>query len=299
MDGRLQVIAFVNFALNNTPTMPDQKAVQILFDMYWSPSGWKSERDRSISAEDFEYAKSQGVMFDPFTTSHQDVLERLLRAVISLTPHEVGDAFLASLSCRRLDWRSALGSYAVFRHMPLHDAAGTTQCEICGLYPDGADEDLNVLNFERLKWGGIRHGYPIYALLDLELFLAGPRPSPTPDDVVLFESLIASLRAAPADATSGTLNKVLPKALKANKAERDVMIGMLGFIGVLATVEHPGFACKFVRADSRSLPQRRFVDMAYPACWWRKPDGVRVEMLEQYFGHRITELPAPSRLEIT
>jgi hypothetical protein len=267
--------------------MPDKKAVQILFDMYWSPSGWKPKQTRSISAADFEYAKSQGVMFDPVTTSHQDVVERLLRGISGLTPPEVGDAFLASLSCRRLDWRSVLGSYAVFRHMPPHEETGTIRCEICGLYLDDAANDLNVLNFERLKWGGVRHMSPDYALLDIELFLAMPRPIPTLEDFVLFNSLIASLSAAPADATSATLNKALPKALGANKAERDVMIGMLGFVDVLATKEHQGFAREFVKADLRSLPQRRFVDMAYPACWWRKQDGVQFEPLKEYFGHRI------------
>jgi hypothetical protein len=267
--------------------MPDKRAVQILFNMFWSPSGWRPEQEQSVSAAEFEYAKSQGVMFDPSATSHQDVVERLLRAVNSLTPQEVGDAFLASLSSRRLDWRSLLGSYTVFRHMPSHDATGAIRCDICGLYLNGSANDLNVLNFERLKWGGVRHGYPVYALLDIDIFRAMPRPVPTQEDLVIFKSIIASISAAPANARSATLNTNFPRELRANKAERDVMIGMFGFLGVLATEEHPGFARKFVRADSRKLPGRRFVDMAYPACWWHKQDGVRFEPLKEYFGHRI------------
>jgi hypothetical protein len=144
-----------------------------------------------------------------------------------------------------------------------------------------------VLNFERLKWGGVRHLSPDYALLDMDLFLAMPRPLPEPPDLALFKSLIEFLAAAPADATAATLHKAFPKELKANKAERDVIVGMLGFIGALATAEHPGFARKFIRTNLRHSPPRRFVDMAYPACWWGKQDGVRMEALQEYFGHRI------------
>jgi hypothetical protein len=39
---------------------------------------------------------------------------------VLLSPAEVGEAFLASLTSRRLDLRSALGSYAVARLLPEH-----------------------------------------------------------------------------------------------------------------------------------------------------------------------------------
>ena len=66
---------------------------------------------------------------------------------------------------RRVEIRSALGSFAVLQHFPMHAAPGQREaCPVCGDYNRPADEeDLNVLNFERFKWGGVRHDqqYPL------------------------------------------------------------------------------------------------------------------------------------------
>jgi hypothetical protein len=261
--------------------------LRILFDRYWKPSGWKPDGERSLSPDDFAYAKSCGLMFDPFRMPHNLALDRLRNAVNQLTAAEVGDAFLASLSTRRLDWRSALGSYAVFRHMPLHAESGKVSCDTCGLYLKADSEDLNVLNFERLKWGGVRHTYPVYAMLDLELFLAGPRPCPAEEDIALFADLLRVIATASHDTTSASLHKHFPKDLKANKPERDVIVNILGFVGALGTESHQGYSAKFVPVLDRELPDRRFVDLEYPACWWRGSDGLRREGLRAFFGHRL------------
>lgn len=280
------------FQVNNAPEdpvskAPDKRALRILFERYWKHSGWKPDSERSLSPDDFAYAKSRGLMFDPVRMSHNLALDRLRNVVNQLTAAEVGDAFLASLTTRRLDWRSALGSYAVFRHLPLHAESGKVSCDMCGLYLKADSEDLNVLNFERLKWGGVRHTYPVYAMLDLELFIAGPRPRPTEEDLALFDDLLHVIVTAPHDTTAASLHKLFPKGLKGNKPERDVMVGILGFVGALGTASHQGFAEKFIPARDRELPDRRFVDMAYPACWWRGSDGLCRESLRAFFGHRL------------
>ncbi len=110
-------------------------------------------------------------MFDPMEVSHDVVIERLRSVVAKLSPHVMADAFVASLSSRRLEWRSAFSSYAVFQNLQSHSALGEqSRCNCCGLYLSSKKEDLSVLNFERLKWGGVRHLYPTYAMIDLELF---------------------------------------------------------------------------------------------------------------------------------
>jgi hypothetical protein len=262
----------------------DKRAVSILFDTYWSPAGWKAERERKTPKADLEYAKKQRVMFDPMPLDHTAIVSRLMSAVARITPQRVGDAFLASLSSRRLDWRSALGSYSVFNHLPMHQSMHSKRCAFCGLHLNGA-EDLNVLNFERLKWGGVRHDYPTYALLDLELLLKESPPKPTPADVSLFDALIAAIDEEPSSTTSGALQKAFPAGLKSNKQERDTIVAVFGFCGALGTTDHPGFEEYFVPADSRPLPSRHFVDMAYPACWWRREEGFNRAALKPYFGH--------------
>ena len=264
----------------------DQRALKILFDTYWSPAGWKPDRDRRISSDDFRYAKSKGVMFDMARIDHDETLVRLRRAVAKLNRRRVADAFLASLSSRRLDLRSALGSFAVFEHLPVHAPAGGTQCATCGLYWRSSEAvDLNVFNFERHKWAGVRHDQPLYAALDLELFLAEPATHPSSEDIRIFREMIAALETAAPTVTAGTLHKCFTGVLKGNKAERDVVVAILGFCGVLETQDHPGFSRSFIPYQERTLPNRRFVDMAYPACWWHREAGLRAEALHDYFGH--------------
>lgn len=265
----------------------DKRALKILFDTYWSASGWVRGEPR-LSAEDFAYAKSQRVMFDPIRPTHGEAVAHLQGAHSRVDLRQVADGFLASLSTRRVEWRSALGSYATSRWMPTHAATpGERQCRVCGLYDDEhvKEHDLNVLNFERLKWGGVRHADVIYATLDLTLFSEMPPPAPTAQDVNIFRDLIAVLTSVPPSVTSAQLHKHFPATLKANKGERDQLVAVLGLCGVLGTSEHPGFWERFVPVHQRVLPDRHYVDMAYPACWWRGSDGLNEDRLQAVFGH--------------
>ena len=273
---------------NKDNTHMDKRALKILLDTFWSPSGWKPERLRTLRPEDFAYAKSKGMMFDPVRLDHHQALNDLTRVIRKLDRRTVVDAFLASLSTRRLDWRSALGSYAVFQHLPLHvPASANGRCSTCGMYLNSIEEDLNLINFERHKWGGVRHDHIGYALLDLKLFLTCDVPAPTQEDFRIFKSIMSSIAAAPPETTSANLQQHFGKAIKANKAERDVIIAILGFCGVLGTPAHPGFTHSFVSVSERALPDRRFVDMPYPACWWLSCVGVNTARLNEYFGHAL------------
>ena len=265
-----------------------KRAIKILFETYWSSTGWKSDLTRSISPDDLAYAKSAGVMFDPVVISHAEIVRRAMLVATGLTPKVVADGFLASLSTKRLDWRSALGSYAVLRHFPNHKILSEQrQCMICGAYEQGKEpEDLNVLNFERFKWGGVRHDDPLYALIDLEQFAKTDRARPSATDVQIFNELINDIEAVPPETSSIALPKHLSAAdFKSNKAEREIIIGILGLCGILGTIAHPGYFREFVPYSERELSSRRFVDMHYPACWWKRSDGINYDSLRLYFGH--------------
>lgn len=224
-------------------------------------------------------------MFDPHVASHDETISRLRAVAARLSPRVVADAFLSSLSTRRLDWRSALGSYSVAHGMPDHEQTpGERQCQICGLYAVEREQDMNVLNFERFKWGGVRHTDAVYALLYLELLLEDPASSPTTDDCQIFGDIVAAIAAVPPTVTSAALQLHLAGIFKSNKSERDQLIAILGLAGVLATSDHPGFTDQFVPYARRTLPNRRFVDMAYPACWWRGDDGVNAQQVKKLFG---------------
>jgi hypothetical protein len=264
----------------------DKRAQQILFNTYWSTTGWTREETRRLSTEDFDYAKSKHLMFDPASLSHDQVISRLMEAVGKLSSRVVADAFVASLSTHRLDWRSALGSYVVWHALQTHTPTkDRRQCECCGLYLQGATEDFSVMNFERLKWGGVRHLHPAYAMLDLELFLEQQAPKPTSEDVDVFRKLLAAFANVPPHVSSAAVQGHFGKVLKSNKAERDCIVAILGYCGILGTPDHPGFAAGFVPAGKRHFPDRRFVDMPYPACWWSSDIGINEGRLRDFFGH--------------
>ena len=205
----------------SNPSIPDKRARQILFDTHWSSSGWRSDH-QNVNEVDFGYAKSMRTMFDPVTLGHSEALSHLQGVANKLTERMAADAFLASLSTRRLDWRSVLGSYSVARHMPSHElTAGEGQCRVCGLCEGKRTEDLNVLNFERLKWGGVRHSNPVYGALDMELFLDSAPPAPNADDLRIFRDLVAAVRDVGTSVSSAALQGHFPASLKSNKAERD------------------------------------------------------------------------------
>jgi hypothetical protein len=266
----------------------DKRALKILLNSFWSHEGWKPRAERGPAPDDFAYAKSKGMMFDTVRLDHAQVLQQLLTAVNRLDRRRVTDAFLASLSTRRLDWRSALGSYAVFQRLSLHAAVESDhRCTVCGLYTSAKEQDLNVLNFERYKWGGVRHDQVVYAAFDLNLFLDGEPPKPTTEDLQSFRALIAAIAAVDPDVTSAGLHTHFAKVLKSNKAERDAVVAILGFCGILGTPEHPGFSDAFVAVTERRVPDRRFVDMPYPACWWQGSVGLDRSRLAEYFGYAL------------
>lgn len=272
---------------------PDKAALRTLFNTYWTSQGWRPSKDRKTSQDDFEAAKKAGIMLDPQKASHDSTIAMAIYSAGMVTASQVADAFVASLTSRRLDLRSALGSYAFLRHMPSHSCMessraskpGKKQCDICGDYEKEVLEDLNVLNFERFKWGGVRHLEPLYAGLDLSLFHQFGHLHPTTEDKALFKALIEAIEKAPAKTTAPQLEKFFPKELPSNKPERDTLTAILGIAGILGTQDHPGFWQSFVPINDRADNGQHFEDMAYPASLWRRSNGIGHEALHHWFGH--------------
>lgn len=263
----------------------DKLALDILMNTYWSTSGWNSDNQRHLSTENFAFAKSKGVMFDHIRLNHDEVLDKLFTSISSLNIRTVVDGFLSSLSSRRLDWRSALGSYAVFQNLNTHTPIGNgKRCDICGFYLNTYEHDLNVLNFERFKWGGVRHLDMVYASMDLDLFIKNPPPPPTNQDIQIFQQIVSAISNS-SKVSSSKLHASFSKILKSNKSERDVLIAIFGFCGILGTPQHPGFTDSFVPVNQRELPNRHFIDMPYPACWWQSEIGINQSRLHEYFGY--------------
>lgn len=268
----------------------DKKAKDILFKTYWSSGGWKNKK--YTAPEDFAYAKEKGVMFDPLTISHDDCVKRVIALADAITAEQAAGAFLSSLSTRRLDWRSAIASYSIAKLFTPHhytsvepgikyiDGDGrAVYCSICRkvrygvyAYEQYINKDLNVLNFERIKWGGIRHGELLYTLFDLEQFAKEEIPEPTEMDIEIFKQILCTISScAPGDYPGALRDKLKDiSMLQSNKDERAVLIEILACIQVL-------------KSASFDRPTTGKNDWRF-AEFWRGEDGYNEEIVEQYFG---------------
>lgn len=263
----------------------DKKAQQILFKTYWSSSGWKSES--SIVSEDFEYSLNAGYMFKPVSFSHDEIVEKVVKIARKIETHQVSNAFLASLSSRRLELRSALGSFAFARSFPNHKFVGDFRCDICGEYLKDKNIDLNVLNFERLKWGGVRHLSAMYAAFDLEQFIEIEVSEPNKQDFEIFKKILDFARSVNNAAKPSDLEKLFSNLFPSNKDERRVLIEILGFCGILQPQNQQGFLTSFVNDNERQERPGAKNDWDYPVCWWRGNDGVNELALSVFFPHLI------------
>jgi len=261
---------------------PDKRALKILTDMFWSSSGWK--RDRSVTPEDFAYARSHGLMFDPLVLTHDQAVEAAAYAVSITTREAVARAFVSSLGSRRLDLRSAMGSFAVGRHLQTHPMiprGGSPSCAYCGGYE--SSEDPNVLNFERLKWGGVRHASPRYIALDLQLLAEQEPAVPTENDYIILRSILNAAKSMGPAARLGDLGKALSKLLPSNNDERRTLIGILGYAGILIDPGRPDFRQQFVPAAERQQTPWHKDDWPYPVQWWDGSHGVNEAAVAEWF----------------
>ncbi len=269
--------------------MIDKRAKKILMDHHWK-SGWIDRQNRQSDEASIAYARSKGFWFDPIEITHDALVGWIGEVRSRVTAREVGDAFLASLSTRRLDLRSALGSFGYLAHFPDHgcdplDDFGRTRCRVCW-YMEGAPgdkEDLNVLNFERHKWGGVRHGQPIYAWFDLSRFVESESVAPTDEDRRLLRGIIDIAEGLPDDARPAQLADALKDVVKSNANERKVLIQILSLAGVLQPEGLGGYFTEFTPTSERKQSALHYNDWTYPALWWRGSDRVNWAAVAVYF----------------
>lgn len=262
--------------------------LRVLRRTFWSAAGWNRTPILPEEAT-FERVKAAGIMFDSDDpTGHDGCVERARSAAQRVNLSDVSDAFLASLTSRRLDLRSALSSYVIARSPPSHsfdpidEIAVQSRCTVCDMVTNSA-QSLNVLNFERFKRGGVRKLDIGYIAFDLEQFERAPKLKPFGADKTLALEIINFIRSCPPSITSSKLAHAL-SLLPGNKDERATFIGTLGIVGILDTPEFPGFLTRFIKPADRELPSRRFVDEGYPICWWTAANGVNDRALHEVLG---------------
>ena len=124
------------------------EGLKTLFALY-KGTNWD---EVNISEDEMAIAKEQGYLFDyPTYETHSNMLQRLRSILEQIDSKDIANAFLFSLSTRRLEYRSALGSYYYATAIPEHEfmrshneilAAASTHCYLCGWsnWPDAPKE---------------------------------------------------------------------------------------------------------------------------------------------------------------
>jgi len=227
-------------------------------------------------------------MFDPFVGGHDTILTQLLQVRDRLSPSDVTAGFIVSLSTRRLDLRSALGSYSVVRNLSQHPWQKMPEvfpyCSICGDYSESSkSHDLNVLSFERHKWGGFRHSSPTYTFFDLEQFSRDLSNTPKEEDFSILRNILITANSMPRDAKLADLVKAIAGIFPSNVSERRSLIEILGHAGVLENPQHPGFFYNYQHFCDRERTPWYKDDWAYPVMWWKGVNRVNKDAVSFWF----------------
>jgi hypothetical protein len=161
--------------------------------------------------------------------------------------------------------RSALGSFSFAAHFPDHRLAetahsrvpsGRLRCRLCDLYGNSVAEqqDVNVLSFERWKWGGVRHENPLYCWFDLTQFEKASLAAPTQEDYSILAGIVEIASDLPPKASPNELEKRISKVIKSNGSERRVLIEIFGYCGVLKPAGRCSFLQAFTSSEHRDRP---------------------------------------------
>lgn len=119
---------------------------------------------------------------------HDDCICKINKLLNQFSKQSVVDIFVSSLSTRNVYNRSILSSYIQAESLIKHDfKSGNFYCQICenlGLSSAfNIELDRNIMNFEKIKWGGVRLNNVEYILFDLEQFRNIVITKPNDEDI--------------------------------------------------------------------------------------------------------------------
>ncbi|MBI0396224.1 hypothetical protein I9191_16475 [Acinetobacter bereziniae] len=242
-----------------------------------------------ITDDEFEYAKSHSVMFEPEKISHNEICTRIKNAVDHIEKQDVVNAFIYSLSTRQLEYRSFLSSYCIGKSLIEHDYVASpepnsTICAVCGLHRFEFEDpiEFNTMNYFKYKHGSCTVNL-ISVLFDLEQFPRLPVVKPSEIDFSILNQLKSIIEHAQPNDRIAQLKKRIAQAVKSNDEERLGLLEIFGVIGILHDDEHFGYVDQYVTYPERVHRPIRNDDVNYPTRWWQGKFGVDQEKWDYWF----------------
>lgn len=246
----------------------DETSVKIIKSMFWC-NGWLKPNERAISRVDAIHLSDHGWNLVPVQMKHDVLVSEVVEYSQSVDLRYCASLLSQSLPSRRVQDRSFLASAVQGKTIPEHRFSGEGRCSICGLHAENM-VDRNMLVFEKIMWGGVRLSDISYVWLDLQLL------EKTMDLSYNYEELrniLDSFATVNVEMSASKFAASL-KAVKGNKAEREVLCGILGICDIFQHPDHHGFLNHYPLEIDRELPNQHYIDLAWPFCWYNSRFGV-------------------------
>jgi hypothetical protein len=188
-----------------------------------------------------------------------------------------------------------LGSYAVGEHLLAHpfqlSRFADRGCRQCGLPEIVTAPDPSELSDVREKHPGqIRHTDLRYLAFDLASFEALSSSAPSSDDWRVLVNILRIVRALPKASGLADLQKAIAGVVRSNKIERQALLEILGYVGVLCPPGLPSFQVRFVGYEERdALQPTHFFkrEWAYPVQHWTGEVGIDLVAVAAWFGEEV------------
>lgn len=259
-----------------------KKSIQILL----SHNILKPEK---TSKEDFELAKSNGLMFDVEIQSHEHAIVIIQHAIKKIKKSQVTDSFLQSFGSGQLEERAIFPVFAIMQTFPIHDFEpySTENSQVCRVCASNREKKVNrsFLNLARYKTGGVvTHDIYAYAFY-LQQFNLMETKRPSTQDIDIFREILNCFAKAKPNETPSDIQKKIKliAGFKSNEEQRRVLIDSLGFCSILETKEHAGFL-KHYTCLELAVRKSRSSDWRYPVDFWTGKDGINKGALNFWFG---------------
>lgn len=195
----------------------------------------------------------------------------------------ISRAFIIGVATGRYDYTSALGSFASFESLLQHDACPE---DVAGLPEEGEAKEHHFLYyaFRRLWKPYVFHDTAPYAAFDLSRFNAHEPREPAEAERDSFRQLLNAIRSLPESARLTELQKSGSKLIKGNKYDRQHALEVLGYCGVLPSLEHEPLETRYLCQLHRPMPKHFYArEWRFPACLWSGSVGVDEEAIEKWF----------------
>ena len=243
--------------------------------MYWSSSGWKVPAEKPTSV-DYEYARSQGYIFETAELTHRQAIARNVKAVKYASQENLRDSYIASLSRRILHIRPGLPAYFESLKYRKHwfNGDGNQICRKCGMFRLVKD-DLSASNFARYKWGtysrfpGIRNAFILERIADEQSY------QPLDADWKAFKNLLQIAQSQNSQAKASDIVSLWKNVIPSNKQEREVLFESLISIGLLVP-------SRISQKDYDRIPVKS--NWSDKAALWRGDDAIDLDLLQAVFG---------------